>query len=166
MFVHPDITTIKWCPLAPEPKYELSGNPQAVYLMIRKRLINQLLCVLNRMLQQLDFLFIPAPEIPRAITTPLLAGFQAASTQLRVAHTPGTLALVVPPPVDQFIDANNDTGISNSPASSDLSSQSRSSTQPETLSPPRELVTTETQTDDQVTQLTFMADSPWAWLDN
>jgi hypothetical protein len=108
------------------------------------------------MLQQLDFLFIPAAAIPRTITTPILAGFQAAST-------PGTPALVVPPSVDQFSDAENDTGISNSPVSSELSSMSGPSTLPE---PTREFVTTETQTDDQVTQLTFLPDSPWAWLDN
>jgi hypothetical protein len=149
MFVHSEITTIKWCPLAPEPKYVLCGNPQAVYLMIRRRLLTQLQHVINRMLQQLKFLFIPASEIPHTITKPILAGFQTASTQLRVAHTPGTLPLVVPPPADHFIDADNDTGISNSPVSADLSSQSRSSTQPEALSPPRELVTTETQMDDQ-----------------
>jgi hypothetical protein len=108
MFIHSEITTIKWCPLAPEPKYVLCGNPHAVYLMIRKRLLNQLQYVINRMLQQL-ILFIPAPDIPRTITTPLLAGFQAASTQLRVEHTSGPLALVVPPPVDQFIDADIDS---------------------------------------------------------
>jgi hypothetical protein len=166
MFVHSEITTIKWCPLAPEPKYVLCGNPQAVYLMIRRRLLTQLQHVINRMLQQLDFLFIPAADIPRTITTPLLAGFQAASTQLRDALTPGTSALVVPPTVDQSSDAENDTGISNSPVSSELSSMSRTSTLPEAPSPARELVTTETQTDDQVTQLNLMADSPWAWLDN
>jgi hypothetical protein len=91
------------------------------------------------------------------------AGFQTASTQLRVAHTPGTLPLVVPPPADQYIDADNDTGISNSPVSSHLSSMSGPSTLPE---PTRAFVTTETQTDDQVTQLTFLPDSPWPWLDN
>jgi hypothetical protein len=152
--------------LAPEPKYVLCGNPQAVYLMIRKRLLTQLQQVINRMLQQLEFLFIPASGIPHTITKPILAGFQTASTQLRVAHTPGTLALVVPPPADQYIDADNDTGISTSPVSADLSSQSSSSTQPEAFSPPRELVTTATQMDDQVTQLSYMVDSPWAWLDN
>jgi hypothetical protein len=166
MFVHSEITTIKWCPLAPEPKYVLCGNPQAVYLMIRRRLLTQLQHVINRMLQQLDFLFIPAAVIPRTITTPILAGFQAATTQLGVAPTPGTPALIVPPPVDQFSDAENGTGISNSPVSSDLSSMSRPSTLPAAPSPARDLVTTETQTDDQVTHLTFMADIPWAWLDN
>jgi hypothetical protein len=166
MFVHSEITTIKWCPLAPEPKYVLCGNPQAVYLMIRRRLLTQLQHVLNRMLQQLDFLFIPAAAIPRTITTPILTGFQAASTQLGVVPTLGTLALGVPPTVDQFPDAENDTGISNSPVSSELSSMSRPSTLPEASSPAREFVTTETQTDDQVTQLTFMVDSPWAWLEN
>jgi hypothetical protein len=166
MFIHSEITTIKWCPLAPEPKYVLCGNPQAVYLMIRRRLLTQLQHVLNRMLHQLDFLFIPAVDIPRTITTPLLAGFQAASIQLSDALTPGPSALVVPPTVDQFSDAESDTGISNSPVSSELSSMSRSSTLPEVPSPARELVTTETQTDDQVTQLNFMAASPWAWLDN
>jgi hypothetical protein len=129
MFIHSEITTIKWCPLAPEPKYILCGNPQAVYLMIRRRLLTQLQHVLNRMINQLDFLFVPATTI-------------------------------------QFSDAENDTGISNSPVSSDLSSTTRPSTLPEVSLPARQFVTTETQTDDQVTQLTFMADSPWAWLEN
>jgi hypothetical protein len=164
MFVHSEITTIKWCPLAPEPKYILCGNPQAVYLMIRRRLLTQLQHVLNRMINQLDFLFVPATTIPRAITTPLLAGFPTASTHFGIAPALGTL--VVPPPVDQFSDAENDTGISNSPVSSDLSSTTRPSTLPDASSPARQFVTTETQTDDQVTQLTFMADSPWAWLEN
>jgi hypothetical protein len=57
MFVHSEITTIKWCPLAPEPKYVLCGNPQAVYLMIRRQLLNQLQHVINRMINQLDYLF-------------------------------------------------------------------------------------------------------------
>jgi hypothetical protein len=61
------------------------------------------------MLQQLDFLFIPAAAIPHTITKPILAGFQATTTQLAVVRTPGTPALVVPPPVDQFSDAENDT---------------------------------------------------------
>jgi hypothetical protein len=109
MFVHAEITTIKWCPMAPEPKYILCGNPQAVYLMIQKRLLTQLQQVIYIILQQLEYLFIPAAVIPRTITTPILAGFQAATTQLAVARTPGTPALVVPPPADQFSDAENDT---------------------------------------------------------
>jgi hypothetical protein len=134
--------------------------------MIRKRLFTQLQQVINRILQQLQYLFVPAAAIPRTITTPILAGFQAANTQLAVAHTPGTPALVVPPPADQFSDAENDTGISNSPVSSDLSSMSSPSTLPPAPSPVREFVTTETQTDDQVAELTFLPDSPWAWLNN
>jgi hypothetical protein len=149
--------------LAPEHKYVLCGNPQAVYLMIRKRLLTQLQQVINRILQQLEYLFVPAAATPRTITTPILAGFQAPNTQLAVAHTPGTPALVVPPPVDQFSDAENDTGISNSPVSSHLSSMSGPSKLPE---PTRAFVTTETQTDDQVAELTFLPDSPWPWLDN
>jgi hypothetical protein len=164
MFVHPEITSIKWCPTAPEPKYILCGNPQAVYLMIRRRLLTQLQYVLNRMINQLDFLFIPASTTPRIITTPLLAGFPTAATT--VGTTLALDPLVVPPPVDRSLDADHDTGISNSSISSDLSATTQSSSQQDFPSPTRQYVTTETQTEDQVTHLTFMTDSPWAWLEN
>jgi hypothetical protein len=162
MFVHPDIISIQWCPLAPDPKYILCGNPQAVYLMVRKRLLVHLNHVINRLINQLNFLFVPATTIPTTITTPLLAGFPIAATNFGTAPPPGPL--VVPPPVEQLSDVDHDTGISNSSVSSDVSSSTSSSTQPEDPPPAIQLVTTETQTDDQVTQLTFMDDSPWAWL--
>jgi hypothetical protein len=162
MFVHPEITTITWCPLAPEPKYILSGNPQAVYLMIRKRLLGHLKHVINRMIDQSNFLFVPATTVPSTITTPLLAGFPIAARNSATVLPPDPL--VVPPPVEHLSDTDHDTGIPTSPISSDTSSSTSSSTQLEDTPPAIQLVTTETQTDDQVTQLTFMDDSPWAWL--
>jgi hypothetical protein len=167
MFSHPQITTIQRFPQESEPRYEHIGNPQAVYLMIRRRLFTQLQYILNRIVQQLDFLFVPAPEIrvQRNTTTPLLSGILSAPVQPRFAHTPNTLAIVVPPPADQFLDADSVTGISHSPESSEISPQSIPSTQPECLSPPREFTTTQTQADEQTTQVSYMIDSPWAWLD-
>jgi hypothetical protein len=133
--------------------------------MIRRRLFTQLQYILNRIVQQLDFVFVPPPA-QHNTTTPLLSGVLSAPAQPKFAHTPNELAIVIPPPVDQFLDADSDTGISHSPESSEISSQSSPSTEPECLSPPREFMNTQTQTDDQTTQLSYMMDSPWAWLDN
>jgi hypothetical protein len=36
MFSHPQLKEIKWFPQESEPRYEFLGNPQAVYLMIRR----------------------------------------------------------------------------------------------------------------------------------
>jgi hypothetical protein len=168
MFCHPQIKEIKWLPLAPEPRYDLLGNPQAVYLMIRRRLYTQLQYIINRVVQQLDFLFLPAPDYQAQTntTTPLSPKILTAPAPPKCAHTPNQLALVITPPLDRPIDADSDTGFSHSPVLSEISSATSNSTESEDLSPPREFTTTQTQTDDQVNQLSYMVDSPWAWLDN
>jgi hypothetical protein len=68
--------------------------------------------------------------------------------------------------MDQSSGADSDTGISHSPQLSEISTATSLSTEPEQPSPQREFTTTQTQTDDQVTQLSYMVDSPWACLDN
>jgi hypothetical protein len=158
IFLHPQIKEIKWLPQESEPRYELLGNPQAVYLMVRRRLYNQLQYIINRVVQQLDFLFVPAPA-QNNTTTPPQSAVLSTPAQPRFAHTPNDLAILIPPPMDQSSGADSDTGISHSPQLSEISSA-------EQPSPQREFTTTQTQTDDQVNQLSYMVGSPWAWLDN
>jgi hypothetical protein len=169
MFSHPQITTIKWFPQESEPKYELTGNPKAVYLMIRRRLFTQLQYILYRIIQQLDFLFVPALDICAQLNTihtsatPILSGLLAAPAQPGFMHPLNTLVSVISPPPEQFTDADSDISISYFPK---LPPQSSPPVQPECLSPLREFTHVQTQTDKQHNQILHLADSPWAWLDN
>jgi hypothetical protein len=159
MFVHPQIKEIKWLPQESEPRYELLGNPQAVYLVVRRQLYTQLQYIINRVVQQLDFLFVPAP-VQNNTATPPLSAVLSTPAQPSFAHTPNALAILITPLMEQSSDTNSDTGISHSPQLSEVSSATSLSTAPEQPSSQRECTTTQTQTDDQVTQLSYMVDSP------
>jgi hypothetical protein len=104
MFNHPQIKVIQWFPQAAEPRYELIGNPQAVYLMVRRRLFIKLQRILNRIVQQLDCLYVPAQEFCHQLhatttsDTPLLSGILAPPVQPSFAPTPNAPVIVIPPP--------------------------------------------------------------------
>jgi hypothetical protein len=91
MFNHPQIRVIQWFPFAPEPKYELIGNPQAVYLMVRRRLFFKLKHILNRIVQELDCIYVPAPEIcaqfpTTRCTTQVLSNVLTTTAQPSLVH--------------------------------------------------------------------------------
>jgi hypothetical protein len=153
MFSHPQIKAIQWFPFAPEPKYELIGNPQAVYLMIRCRLFTKLQHILNRIIQQIDCLFIPVLQFSATTqTTQVLP-----DAQQHLLTTLNGLTTVVPTPPEESTDVDSDTSISYSPQSPPQSSPPVQ---------PREFTHVQTQTDEQHNQVLYFDDSPWAWLDN
>jgi hypothetical protein len=137
--------------------------------MVRRRLFIKLQRILNRIVQQLDCIYIPAPEIRAQVNTtntsatPILSGILAAPVQPSFAPMPNALVTVVSPPPEQFTDADSDTSISYSPKSPP---QSSPPAQPECLPLLCEFTHVQTQTDEQLTQGSYFVDSPWAWLDN
>jgi hypothetical protein len=149
-------------------KVKLIGNHQAVYLMVWCRLFVKLQHILNCIVQQLDCIYIPAPEIraqftTTASTTQVLSNVLTTTAQTSFAHPLNALTTVVPPPTEQFMDADSDTSISYSPQSPP---QYRPPVQPECISLPREFTHVQTQTDYQFNQVSYIADSPWAWLND
>jgi hypothetical protein len=169
MFNHPQIRVIQWFPQAAEPRYELIGNPQAVYLVVRRRLFIKLQHILNRIIQQIEGIYIPASDLRAQLNnsivsaTPILSGTLPTPVQPNFAHTPIAPVTVIPPPPEQFTDADSDSSILYSPKSPP---QSSPPAQPDCLPLPREFMHVQTQTEEQLNQGSYFVDFPWAWLDN
>jgi hypothetical protein len=154
-----------WFPLASEPRYELIGDPQAVYLMVRCRIFFKLQKIISRIIQQIDCIFLPFTDIrSRYHDTENLSPTQAIPNALfatRLQNSTNTVtrsSVEIPPPPEHSTDEDRSDIVSHS-SYSHTSEQEQQATHPLCVS-------TAVQTEDSCNQVSCITDPQWAWLND